>query len=94
MSAVENARNGQKTMSVCGYFGKDKHTRMPKGKDSIGIRSEGAVMTGEKSVEQVQHDDARRQSISKPDPKKAPFYQRLEDYDPVLRFHCRLDDKR
>ena len=63
---------------------------MPKGNDTIGIRSEGPVMTGQKSVEQRQYEDALLTSISKPD-NKPPFYRKVEDYDPVLRSHCRLE---
>lgn len=48
-------------MSIEGYFTKDKpDLRMPKGKDSVGIRFEGTVMTGAKSVEHALQDDALR----------------------------------
>lgn len=79
-------------MSVCGYFSKGKETLMPKGKDTVGIRSEGPVMTGEKSVEQVRREDAIRSSISKPDAQKRQYCKSVQSYDPVLRFHCRLDE--
>ncbi|HEX4135259.1 MAG TPA: hypothetical protein VHY84_11660 [Bryobacteraceae bacterium] len=53
---------------------------MPKTQDSLGIRYEGAVLTGEKSVEQEQRDDAIR-AISHPGESS----ETLEDYSPIPR---------
>ena len=56
---------------------------MPKGKDSLGIKYEGAVLTGRKSV---------REGLSGscvPDLGR-PQYVDPADYDAVLLRHCRL----
>ena len=44
-------------MSISNYLMKSsKGLRMPKGKDSTGIHFEGAVLTGQKSLEQRHHE--------------------------------------
>jgi hypothetical protein len=49
------------TMSIAGYFQKRTNPlRMPTSRDSTGIRYDGPVLTGEKSVEQAQRDDQIR----------------------------------
>jgi hypothetical protein len=47
-------------MSIAGYLSSRKpEVRMPqKGSDELGIRFEGAVLTGEKSVEEGLRDSA------------------------------------
>jgi len=84
-------------MSVAGYFGKrGNELRMPKSrgtqsdtqedaKNDLRIRYEGPVLNGEKSVEHQHRDDAIRASSH-----LGESYKNVEDYDPVLRAHCRL----
>jgi hypothetical protein len=74
-------------MSVAGYLSAGKpELRMPKkGVDDLGVLFEGAVTTGEKTVgAQLSGDAAGR--ITPGD----EVYESVEDYDPVLRAHCRL----
>jgi hypothetical protein len=49
-------------MSIAGYFSKRGYAelRMPKTRNDLGIQYQGPVLTGEKSVEQQQRDDALR----------------------------------
>jgi hypothetical protein len=74
-------------MSIAGYFSKrgDTELRMPKEKDALRIQFEGPVLTGEKSVEQQQRDAAIRATYPLNE-----SYKTVEDYDSVLRSHCRL----
>jgi len=80
-------------MSIAGYFSKRGYTelRMPKEKDALGIQFEGPVLTGEKSVEQQQRDivTSREAAVRATSPL-GESYKTVEDYDPVLRDHCRL----
>lgn len=71
-------------MSIAGYFGvRRPELRMPKkGDDRVGARFEGAVLSGEKTVEERLKDDSLRPG--------GACYECVEDYDPVLRAHCRL----
>ena len=73
-------------MSIAGYLGFGKpEVRMPKkGDDGSGIRFEGAVLTGEKSVE----EGLRGSAVDAKRPADE-FYATVEEYDPVLLFHCR-----
>jgi hypothetical protein len=59
---------------------------MPKdGGREVGVRFMGEVLTGEKSMEyRLAEDGIRPRKIS------AAGYRNVEDYDPVLRAHCRL----
>ena len=70
-------------MGVAGYLGKSRPVRrMPKScSDEIGARFEGKVLTGEKTVEEQLGGDVRTEGRC---------YESVEDYDPVLRAHCRL----
>jgi hypothetical protein len=75
-------------MSIAGYFCKRvTELRMPKSKDAKSeplIRFEGPVMSGHKSVEEQQRDVVHhRETLDE-------SYKTVEDYDPVLRAHCRL----
>jgi hypothetical protein len=65
-------------MSVAGYLSSGKtEVRMPKkGVDELGIRIEGAVANGEEAVHEKKPGDE--------------YYGTVEEYDPVLRAHCRL----
>jgi hypothetical protein len=73
-------------MSIAGYFCKrGSELRMPKTEDSLGIRYEGAVLTGEKSVEQRQRDDAIRAISHSGESSKT-----VEDYLAALRAQGRL----
>jgi hypothetical protein len=65
-------------MSVAGYLGAGKtELRTPKkGVDELGIRIEGAVPKAEEAVREKKPGDE--------------YYGAVEDYDPVLRAHCRL----
>ena len=71
------------SMSIAGYLIKRGYTelRMPK----HSIRSEGLVMSGEKSVEEQRRQDAIRATSC-----GGESYKSVKDYDPVLRAHCRL----
>jgi hypothetical protein len=56
---------------------------MPKsGGEEVGARFDGSVLTGEKSVEERLAEDTVR--------AHEEHYECVEDYDPVLRAHCRL----
>ena len=70
-------------MSIAGYLsGRKREVRMHgKGTDELGIRFDRAVLTGEKTVEEQLNRDAVSPG--------GEFYQGVEDYDPVLRAHCR-----
>jgi hypothetical protein len=52
-----------------------------KGSDELGIRFDGDVLTGEKTVEEQLKGDSVLPG--------GEYYQAVEDYDPVLRAHCR-----
>jgi hypothetical protein len=71
---------------------KFKDSSLPKKPDAVGIRFAGPVMTDEKSLYQVRREDAVRAADPQPSGPQRQYYKRTEDYDPVLRFHCRLDD--
>jgi len=82
-------------MSIAGYFCKRvTELRMPKSgdsasnqaRDALSIRFEGPVLTGEKSVAERHREVAIRASSP-----LGESYKTVEDYDPVLRSHCRLD---
>ena len=83
-------------MSIAGYFSKRGYTelRMPKPGDAKGeslIRCEGPVLNGEKSVEQQQRDVVhRREEAIRATTNTGESYRATQDYDPVLRAHCRL----
>ena len=72
-------------MSVMGYFGRrQSELKMPAKADEAGIRSEGKVLTGRESVERALWLDGLRR-------KGRGEFARLEEYDAVLRAHCRFD---
>jgi hypothetical protein len=71
-------------MSVAGYLSKSgPKRRMPKNcSEELGARFEGRVLTGEKPVEERLTGDT-----------VGPYdehYECIEEYDTVLRAHCRL----
>jgi hypothetical protein len=71
-------------MSIAGYLDRTRpERRMPKncGKE-LGARFEGVVLMGEKTVEEQLGGDVVR--------TEGPCYESVEEYDPVLRAHCRL----
>ena len=74
-------------MSLAGYIGGDAgELRMPQSSaDPVRIQTDGAVMSGERSVEEQRANDAIR-TVRLRD----RYYRRVEEYDPVLRSHCRL----
>ena len=74
-------------MSIAGYLSAGKtELRMPKESvDALGIRFEGAVTTGARTVEEQLLRDAVRVNMP-----EDVCYENVEDYDPVLRSHCRL----
>lgn len=82
-----------------GYFERnDGRLRMPsQGKDErdeVGIRWSGRVLPGEDAVEQRRADvdfAARLQERQVRPGVTGERYQRVEDYDPVLRDACRLE---
>ena len=74
-------------MSVAGYIGDNpQDLRMPcERTDDLGTNYEGAVLSGEASPEE------RRLAESRVAMRRGgEFYSSVEDYDPVLRSHCRL----
>jgi hypothetical protein len=74
-------------MSVLGYFGRRLgELRMPR--EAAGIRMNGEVLEGKKSVELARALAAIRAAKL---PASGREGIRVEDYDPVLRAHCRLD---
>jgi hypothetical protein len=78
-------KKGTKVMSIAGYFGRrvpELRTRR-KLRDELGIQSEGAVLAGEKSLGERQAEDAATAG------RNDGEYSGSEDYDPVLKSHCR-----
>jgi hypothetical protein len=80
-------------MSVAGYIAGDKGggLRMPRpaeeGRDGLGIRFSGAVLSGEKSVEQrLREVELRDGPVGSRDER----YRAAGEYDAVLKDHCRL----
>ncbi len=74
-------------MSVLGYFGRRRgELRMRAQVDVPGIRFSGPVLTGVVSVEGAREREAARVAGKV---KGAP----PQDYDPVLRAHCRFDEE-
>ena len=71
-------------MGVCGFFGSHRELRL-KESDVAGAER-GAVLRGETSVERAQKKDAER--LWRPGAR----YRNVDEYDAVLRSHCRLDD--
>jgi hypothetical protein len=65
-------------MSIAGYLSPRKtELRMAeKSVDELGIRFEGAMANAEKAIRERKSGDE--------------CYDAVEDYDPVLRAHCRL----
>jgi hypothetical protein len=78
MIARPQERKKEGFMSIAGYLSAGKtEVRTPKkGVDELDIRFEGAVANGEEAVREKKPGDE--------------YYSTLEDYDPVLRAHCRL----
>jgi hypothetical protein len=74
-------------MSVCGYFGRAGGWLRLKGGDFPAGRVEGQVLEGGLSVEEALSLAARRAW------GVGEAYESAADYDPVLRSHCRLDEK-
>jgi hypothetical protein len=71
-------------MSVAEYLGKPAaELRLAEG--DVAGRVEGAVLEGKLTVEEARAIEARRVG------KAGEAYESVEDYDPVLRSHCRLD---
>jgi hypothetical protein len=75
-------------MSIAGYFGKEvRQLRMPEKADATGIEFEGDVLRGETSVEQARAlNEVGRDGFK----AQLPVYLEVDDYDPVLHWHCRL----
>jgi hypothetical protein len=73
-------------MSIAGYLARPMtELRMPKKTektDPLGISFEGPVLTGERSVQHRQRDEAIRTFDT-----TGEAYKRTEDYDSVLRAH-------
>jgi len=74
-------------MSISCYFvPRSAESRMPKTADSLNISFEGSVLTGQKSVQEAQRDEAIAACNT-----VLESYQKIEDYDPVLRSHTRSE---
>jgi hypothetical protein len=73
-------------MSIAGYLSARKPAVQAKKKDgdALGIRFQGPVATGEKTVSEQLRGCPDR---SMP---RGEHYQSVADYDPVLHAHCRL----
>ena len=83
-------------MSVFAYFERRRgELRMPKKTDELGIRWEGPVLSGGKSVEVAIEQDAVRRmepgGLQYVDPGTVETVRLGEGMDAVLRAHCRLD---
>lgn len=76
-------------MSVAGYVGRKvnvRELRMPKGvSDDLGVGYTGSVLTGETTPEAKRRAEAVLASRA-----CAERYEDADDYDPVLKSHCRL----
>jgi hypothetical protein len=71
-------------MSIARYFTRrGPELRMRRGlQEKLAIRVEGAVLAGEKSAKERRAEDAVM--------TEGECYSNPEDYDPVLKSHCRL----
>jgi hypothetical protein len=58
--------------------------RNDTGEDELGIKVEGPVLAGEKSLEARRAEDAVSAG------REGEFYSGVGEYDPVLKSHCRL----
>jgi hypothetical protein len=58
--------------------------RNDAGEDELGIKVEGPVLAGEKSLE-----ERRAEDVVSAGREEGEFYSELEDYDLVLKSHCR-----
>ena len=61
---------------------------MPKKADELGIRYDGPVLTGKMTLERAKELEARRLLAKR---MKDGNFARPQNYDPVLRAHCRFD---
>jgi hypothetical protein len=70
------------------YFGGNSGELRLEGE--VGFASDGAVLTGKKSVELARAlEEARAAALAV---RRGEEFARVEDYDPVLRAHCRLTE--
>ena len=71
-------------MSIAGYFTRrGPELRMRRElRHELGIKVEGVVLAGEKSAKERRAEDAVMSD--------GECYSNPEDYDPVLKSHCRL----
>jgi hypothetical protein len=75
-------------MSVAAYFGKGQGAlRLREGEIADG-RVTGAVLEGKMTAEEARALDAAR--ARKAEGAAGPRYGSVEEYDPVLRAHCRV----
>lgn len=73
-------------MSVAGYLGKGREKlRVKEGAIAEG-RVKGAVLEGKMAVEEARAVDAGKSRSG-----ALPECESVEEYDAVLRAHCRLD---
>ena len=74
-------------MSLAGYCAGDSgELRIAEGAaEEVGIRAEGPVLSGQMSVELAKGIAERRLART-----RGEVYGSVADYDPVLRWHCRL----
>jgi hypothetical protein len=75
-------------MSIAGYLGKgNSQLRMPtEPVDQLGIEYEGEVLEGKKSAPLRRAEDA----VAGPTKAGDGVYKDVDEYDPVLRSHCRI----
>ena len=78
-------------MSIAGYLARRGPVwrmrpalRNDAGEDELGIKVEGPLLAGEKSLE-----ERRAEDVVGAGREEGEFYSGLEDYDPVLKSHCR-----
>lgn len=82
-----NFKTERKSVSIAGYFSKQMaELRMPKEADKLGIRFNGTVLNGFKSVQHARRDEDIRATAA-----TRETYKSVGAYDPVLRAHCRLE---
>src|ERR1700733_8681798 len=100
---VSNRAGEKRCMSISGYLCKPgQELRMPRERDSLGIRFDGSVLNGEKSVEQSRNEDAILAGPGVPSggsilsevlSGKPESPTRTNAFSPAERMHLRLPGK-
>ena len=86
---IKGTRQAEAPIKGAGQIHSDKkELKMPAGKDEVGANYDGPVLSGESSVELRRAKEAAELVERQGDVER---YRDVEDYDAVLRWHCRLD---